>query len=118
MRRQAEIFIMYRKPPLFLQRIQCQETAFGLAHLAGLVVQKFHVHPEIHPFMTEVRFTLGNLVFVVNRNMVYAAAMDIYAFAEIFGRHGGTFNVPPWITSAPRAVPLQNLVLKFGGREP
>ena len=56
--------------------------------------------------MAGSRLGLGNLVSVMDINMIDTAAMDVQLFAQIFQAHGRTFNVPAGKTDAPRAIPL------------
>src|SRR5262245_27465203 len=37
---------------------------------------------------------LGDLIFVVRKDVIDTAAMDVQRGAEIFHRHGGALNVP------------------------
>ena len=64
-------------------------------------------------FFAEASFALGNLVCVMNRNMVDTACVDIDVFAEVFHAHGRTFDMPAGIAPAPGRVPGHGLILKF-----
>ena len=52
------------------------------------------MHPIARERLTGSRFRLRNLVFVMRKDQVLAAKMDIQRVAEILHRHSGAFNVP------------------------
>ena len=77
-----------------------------------------NVEPVTAPFVTEVCLALCNLVCVMREDIVNTAAMNIKVFAEIFHAYAAALNVPAGVTDAPRAVPFQLLLVKFGFRKP
>ena len=64
------------------------------------------MHPEIGQVRAKAGLGLGDLVGVVDGDMVFAAAVDIEEIAEIFRRHGRAFDMPAGETLSPRAVPF------------
>ncbi|MPN56904.1 hypothetical protein SDC9_204597 [bioreactor metagenome] len=50
-------------------------------------------------------FRLGNLVFVMGKNQVGAAAVNIEAFTQVFVGHGRAFNMPAGPARSPGAFP-------------
>ena len=53
---------------------------------------------------------LGNFTLIVGKDIVYAAAVYVEGLAEIFGGHGGAFDMPAREALAPRAGPAQNML--------
>src|SRR5262249_57330343 len=76
------------------------------------------VHPEVREARSGPRLGLRDLVGVVNRDVVLAAAMDVEEVAEIFLRHGRALDVPARETLAPGTVPLHLPLLARGGELP
>ena len=58
---------------------------------------------------------LGDLVGVVDGDVVFAAAVDIKKGAQVFGRHGRALDMPAREAHAPRAVPFHLALLVSGG---
>ena len=50
-------------------------------------------------------FRLGNLIFMVGKDQVAAAAMEIKGGTKIFHAHCRTFNMPARTTFAPGGIP-------------
>ena len=50
------------------------------------------------PTVPASSFCLGNLVGMVDRDMVYTPAVDIQLVTQVFHRHRGALPVPPWET--------------------
>src|SRR5439155_5346431 len=69
---------------------------------------------EIREVRADARLGLRNLVRVVNRDVVFAAAMDIEKIAEIELRHRRAFDMPTGKPASPWTVPF-HLPL-FAGR--
>src|SRR3990167_3949296 len=61
-------------------------------------------------------FRLRYLIVVVNGNVLDAAGMNVYPFAQGYADHRGAFDVPSRKTFAPRAFPAQ-LRVQFPERE-
>ena len=76
------------------------------------------MEPLRAPGVAEVAFGLCDLVRVVRECIVYAAAVQVKVFAIVFHGDTGALDVPSRITDAPRGIPFQGLVLKFGFRKP
>src|SRR5215475_71846 len=64
------------------------------------------VDPEPDKRLPGGRFALRDFVFVMRKNVIHTAAMDVESFAEIFHRHGRTFQVPARTPFAKRRLPL------------
>ena len=73
------------------------------------------MHPEICQARSVAGLGLGDLVGVVNRDVVLAAAMDVEEFTQVFGRHGRAFDVPAREAHAPGAVPFHLAFLHRAG---
>ena len=91
---------------LFEGLAQRDDVAQGLAHL--LVAQFDHtvVHPELrHRRIAGARLGLGDLVFVVRKDEILSAAVDVDVLSEVLRRHGAALDVPSRPSLAPGAVP-------------
>ena len=71
------------------------------------------MHPVVAPVVPDVALGLGNLVRVVRKRIVDAAAVNVEVFAEVFERDTGAFDVPARIAHTPGRIPLERLVLKL-----
>ena len=62
---------------------------------------------------------LGDLVLVMREAQVDTAGMDIELLAQVFGRHGGAFDMPAGEASTPGTFPvhLAAFVAMFPQRE-
>ena len=118
MREQAEEAVLHRGAALFLQLLQREEAARGLAHLAARRVQVQDVEPVAAPLVAEERLALRDLVGVMGEHVVDAAAVDVDVFSQIFHGDAGALDVPAGVTDPPRAVPFEGLVLELGFGEP
>src|SRR5438093_806204 len=89
-----------------LQKIaECKKIAFRLRHLLPINEEMFVMHPETHERSARDRFTLGDLVFVMRKNVVDAAAVDVQRLTELLHRHRRTFEMPARPTGAERSFP-------------
>ena len=68
--------------------------------------------------MTNIAFGLRYFVGVVREGIVYAAAMYVKVFAQIFQRYARAFYMPAGVARSPRGIPLERLILKLGFGEP
>src|SRR5437762_8715613 len=64
------------------------------------------MQPVADEFLPCHTFALCNLSFVVRKNVIDAAAMDIDLVAEYCRRHRAAFDMPAWTTRAPWRVPF------------
>src|SRR5882724_1176920 len=69
------------------------------------------MHPKVGEMRSVAGLSLRDFIRVVNRNMVFAAAMNVKESTQILGRHGGTFDVPPGTTDTPWAIPFHLPIL-------
>ena len=53
-------------------------------------------------FFAKTSFALGNLVGVMDRDVIDSACVDVDVLAEVFHAHGRTFDVPARIAPSPR----------------
>ena len=83
--------------------------ARALAHLAVVYQQELGVHPVAHELLARAALGLGDLVLVVDGDVVHAAAVDIERFAQVLHRHGGALDVPAGVAAAPGRVPLHGV---------
>ena len=64
------------------------------------------MHPEVRQAGAVAGLVLRDLIAVVNRYMVFATAVDIKPWFQIFGRHRRAFDMPTWETATPWAIPF------------
>jgi hypothetical protein len=76
------------------------------------------VHPDLHPGPRFERVLgLGDLVGVVDRDVVDAASVDVDARSQMLGGHGAALDVPTRKADAPRTLPLQLPAWSVLGRQ-
>src|SRR6185312_3915311 len=68
-------------------------------------------HPEIGEARADARLGLRDLVGVVDRDGILAAAMDVEEVAEVFLRHRRALDVPAGEADAPGAWPFHLALL-------
>src|SRR5207248_519980 len=79
----------------FLEKIaQREEVPFRFCHLFAIHEQMFAVYPEPDEWPAGDGLALRYLVFMVWKQKIDAAAVQIECFAEIPHRHCGTFQMP------------------------
>src|SRR5690606_29790182 len=88
-------------------RIPLQHFAYGeeiaerLRHLFVVDTHRTVVHPQVDELRAGGAFGLRDLVVVMRKHQVAAAAVNVEGVAEAGGRHGRTFDVPARTTEAP-----------------
>ena len=83
-----------------------KEIAQRFAHFLRIHGNKTIMHPVAHEWRAAgKRFRLGHFVFVMRKNQIAAAAMEIKPATQIFMGHGAALDVPARPAGAPRAVP-------------
>ena len=118
MRLQAEKSVDERIVALGLEQRHGQKFTARLAHLARIGVEVVNVEPIIAPLVTDERLTLRDLVGVVGERVVNSAAVDIEVLAKILHTDARALDVPAGVTDAPRAIPLELLIVELGLCEP
>src|SRR2546425_2130817 len=63
------------------------------------------MNPVVHELLASKSFALSNFIFMMRKNVIYAAGMNIKMLAEIFHRHSATFNMPAREATSPGAIP-------------
>ena len=87
-----------------------EEVAERLRHFPALDAQHLVVHPDRREAAGGVGApALRDLVLVMRKRQVVAAAVDVEAVAEQFARHRRAFDVPARTAPAPRAVPSRKI---------
>ena len=77
-------------------------------HLLAFHLQEAVVHPDLGQRMIVMgAFALGDLVLVMGKHQIDAAAMDVEGLAQIFARHGRAFDVPAGTAAAPGRIPAR-----------
>src|SRR3989338_4996559 len=95
----------------------------GLGYLFVVYLHVGAVKPKTGKgFSSRRAFRLRYLVVVMYRYVLNSAGMNINLFSQNRARHSRTFNVPPWKTLSPRAVPTEYVSagggFVFGGEFP
>src|ERR1700748_3373365 len=63
------------------------------------------MYPIIDIGMAGSTLTLSNFIFMVRKNVIDAASMDIEMLPKIFGSHGTALEMPARKATAPRTIP-------------
>ncbi len=80
-----------------------------LAHLASVLGNHVVVHPIVYGRFAVEGFGLGDFAFVVRKHQIHTAPVNIEGFAEVFGTHHGTFQMPSRKALTPRRVPAHEV---------
>ena len=72
-----------------------------------------NMEPVIAPLMSQVRLGLCDLIRVVREDIVYSSTMNIHVFTQVLHADAGALDMPSRISDAPRAIPLERLILKL-----
>ena len=92
----------------FLQKLaHGEEVAEGLRHLLAANDDVAVVHPEAREPAVGAAARLGDLVLVVRKDQVLAAAVDVEGLAQVLGAHGRALDVPARPAAPPGAVPAR-----------
>ena len=83
-----------------------KETAKGFRHLLVVDIDVTVVHPVVRKWLSRCRLALCDFVFMVRKNQILSAAVQIQCFTEVMTRHSGTFNMPAWTTFSPWRFPV------------
>ena len=105
-RPEAEKAVGERVVALFDEGFEAQEVAARLGHLLPVELQERAVEPEFGQPRVVAGLGLGDLVGVVDRDVILAAAVDVEVRPQVLGRHGRAFDVPAGEAAPPRAVPF------------
>ena len=71
------------------------------------------MEPVFAPRVAEIRFALCNLVRVVRKRVINAAAVNVEVFAEVLDADAAALDVPARVAHAPRGIPFELLVVKL-----
>jgi len=81
--------------PVFQQIPDGEEVAEALRHLLAFDLQKAVVHPGArHAAFAERAAALGELVLVMRKHEIDAAAMNVELLAEMLPGHRRAFDMP------------------------
>ena len=95
-----------------------EKIAQAFGHFFVIAGDEAVVHPDARQGLPAGPFTLRNLVLVVGKLQVSAAAMNINRIAQQAGTHGRTLYVPARTARAPQTFPLHLYRLLRLGRLP
>ena len=70
------------------------DVAHRFRHFLVVQGHKAVVHPVANKGLSPAADTLGTFVFVVGKQQILPAAMNINAFAQMPVNHGGAFQMP------------------------
>ena len=90
-----------------------EKIAQRLGHFLFVDIHESVVDPVFDRRFPRRTAGLGDFIFVMREDQVFAAAMNVEGFAEIFLAHRGTLDMPSWATRPPGAVPCRLLWLAF-----
>src|SRR5258708_7251861 len=105
--------------------LHCIKIIQALTHFLSIHLQEIMMHPKFYKFLACRCFCLGNFIGMMNRNMIYAASMDIdrvytidpepaewvKTIKQSFQTHRAAFNMPPGKPNAPGTIPLHLTLL-------
>src|SRR5205085_1856349 len=92
------------------QFVHGDEIAERFRHFGAVDAEEAVVHPKAHEWPTVMRrLALRELVLVMRKDQIDAAAMDVEGLAEMRLAHRRAFDVPARPAAAPRAVPARLL---------
>src|SRR2546430_9539309 len=95
----------YRRKPFRRKIVQRVHVTQTFAHLFAVNEQVLTVIPVIRKGYAVAAFALSDFIFVVGKEKVYSAGMEIDRVAKNLFAHGAALNVPPGTTAAPRTIP-------------
>ena len=81
------------------------EVAEALRHLLAFDEQKARVKPIAGELLAAERFGLGDFVFVMGKDKVFAAGVQVEAGAELLHRHDRALDVPAGTAGADGGIP-------------
>ena len=79
--------------------------AQGLRHLLSLDDQEFGVKPVVHERLPRRSLALGDLVLMMGKDQVGAAAVDVEGLAQVLHAHRRAFDVPAGPAGADFGLP-------------
>src|SRR5699024_892247 len=82
-----------------------EEVVFALGHLLVVDVQETVVHPVTAKSTAVRALALRNLVFMVRKDQVLPAAVQVNRLAKVLAGHRAALNMPARAAVAPGAVP-------------
>ena len=83
-----------------------KEVAQRLGHLAVVNVQECIVHPVFCKRNSIAAFALCDFIFMMWKNKIFAAGMDVDLLSKIFLGHNGALNMPARSSVAPWRGPV------------
>ena len=105
-RSKKEVSKTQRIESAVLEVVQGEDVSQGFRHLLPVDHEEFRMEPEIRESGAVCSFALRDFVFMMDRDVVHAAAVDIERLPEPLSRHGGAFYVPAWEPDAPLGFPI------------
>src|SRR3989344_3362820 len=97
----------------FCEKItNCKKIPFGFRHFLAVDEQVCAVEPETDERFACGCFALGNFIFMMRENEIFASTMNIQCFAQMFHAHARTLDMPTGAALSPWAFP-KNLSIAF-----
>ena len=84
-----------------------EEIAQGFGHLAVVDVQESIVHPVFCKRLVIGCLGLCDLIFMMRKDQILSAGMNIDLFAEITFAHDGALDVPAGTSLTPAGIPVR-----------
>src|ERR1700761_1620708 len=82
------------------------EVSQALRHLLPLNQQEARMHPKVSELLMRHRLRLRDLVFVVWKDQVFAARVDVEALSEVLHAHDRALDVPAGTSRTDHRLPL------------
>ena len=102
----------------FSQIMRENDIAERFGHLFALYGYKAVMHPDFGKsrkivFLPVCAAALRNFILMMREFQICAAAVNVKRQAEMFLRHGRTFDMPARATTAPWAVPARFISIRW-----
>jgi HAE1 family hydrophobic/amphiphilic exporter-1 len=94
-----------RLMPLQYQIAQGEEITQALRHLLAFHQQKSRMKPEVGERLPCQRLRLRDFIFMVRKDQIFAARVQVEALAQFLHRHHGTFEMPARTPRPNRRLP-------------
>src|SRR3989344_426252 len=90
-----------------------KRIAYRFCNLFTANIEKRVVQPVVCKRLSGCVFGLGDLVVMMDRNVINSAGVNIKRFPEILHGHGRTLNVPAGKANAPEALPAELILARI-----
>src|SRR5690349_17747803 len=105
MRRIDEVPQRSSRDPSFPQVFDCRDVPQALRHLRPINLQEFSMAPEAAERLARRSFALCDLVFMMRKDEINPATVDVERFAQVLHRHRRALEVPARTAPSEGSVP-------------